>query len=517
MRNLNWTFYIPLRLQRRSKSNVIIRFIFIFAMSSIIASSSFSLSEYLIQKISTKNATANQLNYATSLGITSAEVITFRQSVSGSKKWIDSAISLAAKQPYYNWVLAEHYRKINNKRDQQFWANQALKKGYYLAILNQAEIIDSQGKYHVAKQRIQPLIDAYPEAVSLATRLAIKNGDTTYLEQLLTRLDRNIDNPLLTAISHYQVIENDEYISSEISDTVAPKCESHIQFFASSLEQLSLVENTIKAIQQQPLFKQQFCFKTPRYIPSNMLNCQHDTKQAIQCDESIWQNVNIDPDVKYLAVVAPKGNANVNHGILYLDEFDSQQVIEHELLHLIGFIDEYPLPRRHSACDLKHWRDDQLAVEPIAKNIVVTREHQIAQNEETRKSILKHIPWAHLIKPSTPLLHHTRHGWQFGTPDEFNQEVGLFSANTCNNHSNIAFKPLSSVSKLQYFEESLPYIYSDVQLNNESVFNMPSYHYNVALAHKDKEQRQQAKIWFERAADHEKKLERQELISHGVF
>jgi hypothetical protein len=82
---------------------------------------------------------------------------------------------------------------------------------------------------------------------------------------------------------------------------------------------------------------------------------------------------------RYIAIMLPKGGANVHFGMLYFDAKDSIDVIEHEISHLLGFVDEYPLGKGHSKC-----RTSQQQIS--AQNIAV-----LQNGYQGERSAIRHI------------------------------------------------------------------------------------------------------------------------------
>ena len=79
------------------------------------------------------------------------------------------------------------------------------------------------------------------------------------------------------------------------------------------------------------------------------------------------------------------------------------------------------------------------------------------------------------------MLSRYNQGWQLLTPKEYQNEIGLFPANSCQNQRQIqAFKPLAQRTKLQYFELIFPPTYIDILRLAANKFLMPSYHYNIS-------------------------------------
>jgi hypothetical protein len=264
-----------------------------------------------------------------------------------------------------------------------------------------------------------------------------------------------------------------------------------MQFFATTLGDLSYTSDLIKQIKNTEVGRY-FCFKTPRYMSQQTLACQFSAKHAIRCNEANWEEAIAKVEARYLGVVLPKGGANVHSGILYLDSHDDVNVFKHELLHLLGFIDEYPLPIDHPFCNT-------IAELPSSHNIVVLEGNYLGMKDDIRQQLLKKISWGHLIKPTTPIIQPIASGWKIGTPLAFKDEIGLFKVNTCQNSEYFSFKPLTEPSALTYFELPLPQQYKDFLTVNSRKFIMPSFHYNIAAALEKKGDKVKAQAWINKA------------------
>ena len=138
----------------------------------------------------------------------------------------------------------------------------------------------------------------------------------------------------------------------------------------------------------------------------------------------------------------------------------------HEISHLLGFVDEYPLPTNHQNCL-------QYQKEIFANNIAVLARVYQGSKTVIRQKVLSQLAWGAFIKNSTPILQRVKalsdvdnltkiEQWQLGTPTTYNQEVGLFLSESCDNTQLQAFKPLYKQTKLRYCEKTLPILYSQI-------------------------------------------------------
>lgn len=496
-------------------------------MSLLVTTSSFSLTQYLtaqLQQTVTDQARHNgtyiddvKLSYGLNLGLPIAQAMSLQLSEYGSTHWLHLAQIVARHNAGTAWQLVRYYRNKNQPRDAHYWFSQAKKLGSSDALIEQAINLASVNEYSKAQHLLTQLVPKNEQALIISSKLAVEFNDLALLSAQLPLLTTPQGKQLSQQIERYRVFTNLVPDANTTMEQIQD-CQYPIQFFATSIAQLSAIEHKLKRIADDPFFSEQFCLLTPRFIAQQKLLCNHAKTDRISCDDKLWADVDIDKQVKYIGIVSAAGGANVNHGIVYVDQFDTQQVLEHELLHLIGFIDEYPLHRLNSVCTHTDTR-------AIGKNILLTKQTQFSSEQAARAQLLGLVPWAGQIKATTPLTHSSANSKHviLGTPKEFSDEVGLFIADTCNKQQQVTFKPVAPATQLQYFEEPLPVQYrynqlmSATALKSLTAFNMPSYHYNVGLYYQDKQQQTIADEWFARAASHETSTIRKAIISKGDF
>ncbi|QDP01523.1 hypothetical protein [Thalassotalea sp. PS06] len=166
-------------------------------------------------------------------------------------------------------------------------------------------------------------------------------------------------------------------------------------------------------------------------------------------------------------MITDKGNANVNHGILYLDGADDAAILKHELMHLIGFIDEYPLPANHQVCQVNE-------LTAVAKNIVVDSLPRtfFSSEQQARALVLAKLPWGSLIKNTTPITKIEAGKRVLGTPEAFSDEVGVFASQTCDKQNRMSYKPQQAWGLLRYNSLQLSEVYQRIHALNPGRFAM---------------------------------------------
>lgn len=86
-----------------------------------------------------------------------------------------------------------------------------------------------------------------------------------------------------------------------------------------------------------------FCLLPPLFIDSTALNCSEQTTQRIQCHLPALKQQLQDADFHQVLLLAGKGGASYNNGLLQLPAQSSLALLRHELSHAFGFLDEYAL------------------------------------------------------------------------------------------------------------------------------------------------------------------------------
>lgn len=519
----------------------------IFLLTGL-STSSFFLPDFLTHVIEENKHTVSQLNFALAQDNEAALLYAWQQSTQGSENWQRLAKKLANTKGEVAYVLAGFYmsekqldKNFSSQSEQaMLWYKQAIRLNYVKASIGLAELYFRQGDVLTAqnllnKFQVMALSPNQHNELSLAaiillTKIAISIGNVELVKSLLAKFSSllqadEMGTSLLHAIEKYQVLLAINKTTGAQDNNTAI-CPNSIQMLATSLAHLDQAERLVKHFKKQPL-NDVVCFTPVRYLPLSILSCSSTKKEAILCDESKLDEVADSITTRYIAMMLPEGGANVHFGMLYFDAQDSVDVVEHEISHLLGFVDEYPLVKGHVKC-----RASQQKV--FSQNITVLKNSYEGERTTIREKVLKQVAWAEQIKKSTPILHpshlylsdeslQNNQYWQLGTPAEFEQNFGLFKAETCDNNAvkqqqNFnAYKPLSGRTKLQYDELNFPKEYITLLQANSEQFLMPSFHYNIAFAYYQQNKLKQANHWLEQAARWESDDSRRNNVRQGGF
>lgn len=486
-----------------------------------LSSSSFFLSDHLHAHALANTINQSQLNYALKHKYQFAYQYQYQHLPYGSVNWLSNSQKLAREQGDIAAKLAEFYLAEANVEQAIIWYKKAISLNYLPARLSLASLYFSNEDYQQVKRYLINSEQLTEQATLLLVKSLIAIGELAELPALIPQLRRSEQGRvLLEKLFIYRVISGD-MADSDIRALLAARylllnrkkdtenCVVSLQLFATTVADLAYAEQLITAFTSHQL-QASICLAVPRYIAKIRLKCADKTTQAIRCEESSWRELADDIDSRYIGVILPKGGANVHLGIMYLDRHDTVDVFAHEISHLLGFVDEYPLPPEHEKCS-------QVQDRPFAHNIVVLNKSYQGDRNSLRKQLLAQIPWHKYIKASTPIFQANGDTWLLGTPDDFRYDVGVFPADTCQSNSFSAFKPLKVTTQLRYFEEGFPTQYADFFTHAPFNYLMPSFHYNIAFALFNQHEITLASWWLQQAAKYETDIYRQEKILQGDF
>jgi hypothetical protein len=370
------------------------------------------------------------------------------------------------------YQLAEYFRAHQQIKTAILWYQVAIRQHHEKSRVALANIYFEQHQF----DKIKPLLLSIvrnDNALALLYKLALQQGDLAFIDAYKKRLAQSENTALFRELVKFSVFASNS-TPKLVAENITQKasCLVDVQLFATNLAGLQHAEQLISAFGQHSLANY-ICLATPKYIAANALKCQHRPSDKISCNATIWfEQGGI--KTRYVGVIVDRGGANVDNGIMYIDQQDNLDVFIHELSHFIGFVDEYSLPSQHQKCQ-------RVQQTPFAHNLVVLPDSYQGSRAEVRELILSQVPWRSLIKNSTPILTKHGQGWQVATPKEYQNEIGLFTSASCNKSAEIqAYKPVMQRTKLEYFELHFPQRYLDIINLAPREYLMPSYHFNVS-------------------------------------
>ncbi|MDP4946205.1 hypothetical protein [Alishewanella sp. SMS8] len=188
------------------------------------------------------------------------------------------------------------------------------------------------------------------------------------------------------------------------------------------------------------------CFKPLLRITSTALNCSEVTVARIHCDYQALSDAVLAGDFQQLLVIAGRGVASYNNGIVQLPAQANLALLRHEFLHIAGFLDEYAL----SAISAR----------------AVCRAGRVAPNL--------------LIGNSPELV--ARYQQQYAIDNR--TDLALTPVDTCRAVNMQAYRPIAALNPMRHLEAPLPPFYWQLlqQQLAQSEQLMPVQYYFAFLA-----------------------------------
>ena len=518
-----------------------------------LSSSSFFLSDFLAKQLSENNYRSGQLAYALKHDHIAALTIKEKEAGFGSMNWLTLNQKLGKSQVSSALKLGYWY---HNKSQQQsntalintaiMWFEQAIRLDSQQAVIALAQLYFKQDKFLKAQVTLRQLSETIKinnlaeTRLVLRIKIAVAVGNEALVKQILTsdafkRYGDSQTQSLLADLAKYSVITSTEWLKNNVNSQInlqleaSSTCITSLQLYATNLAHLKHIEELIKTFNEQQVLAQYVCLPTPQYISMKGIDCIAQAEQAISCDEARWQSVAKEVNSRHIGLMLKEGGANVHLGILYFDEEDNADVFSHEVSHLLGFVDEYPLSKKHDKCQ-------GIQSKSFAHNIAVLSKYYEGEREKVRASVLASLAWASEIKVNTPILQAIDNStskqkkWRLGTPIAFKELVGVYLAESCQQASSAqnlsannlassysAFKPLNRHTQLRYFTNEFPEEYLILLRAKPSAYLMPSFHYNIALALHQQGNVVSPKYWLAQAAKWESDVLRTLTILSGGF
>ena len=458
----------------------------IMSLLVLLPSSSFYWQSYFLNKLSQGTFTQKELILAAKINALDVIYSVFQQTKKYQQLWFQSAYILAQSQGEIAVELAEFFNYKQEPEQALIWYQQAVKLHNITGVKALALIQYYQGNYFSAIELLEKYL-SQNDVLVVALELAIAEGDEKRISSWLPKLLNSAHNesfyqelvrfniaPISAEKTAEIAVENKAKLCDISIDSLSVNSSTRlvvnsVALFATSLKDLRHTEYLVTQFAKHPL-AEFFCFSSISYQPKNSLACSYSQDQPISCNESLFPLAMTSTEARFIGIVLPDGGANVHNGTLYLDGKDDENVFAHELAHLLGFIDEYPLKSTHDAC--------QQPNNILSHNVVVLpKTYNASQTSQAnlRADIINKIPWGKFILNSTPIMVYDGVNWVLGTPDEFSHSVGVFPAKTCEKTAQFSFKPLQQRTQLEYFEIEFPKLYQQLYLQQPTRFLMQAF------------------------------------------
>lgn len=385
------------------------------------------------------------------------------------KLWLKNSAEMGHAQSQFEYALLQ----ISND-EKRLWMQKSAEAGYRPALISMAKYTFES---HDNSQAIIWLEKAASFDASSAFKLANLYWKQDKIRESKLYFDKAAEQNFAPARTALQVIEQHQMKPLVSLLDVAPQgpnCAQTIQFVATTL--VSFIQAT--AFQDQfekdkRLADLPLCVLPPIWLQKNSLACSSnfDNEARLGCGLYPLSQLKTPLSFTHMVVFAEQGKANVNNGVMFLDQSDTYSVFVHELAHFAGFVDEYALPESLA---------DYHCSKNLAPNLLLSPPPEAFQIEsETGNS--RYLPlnrannWkaaidAHnqlqVLESNNPVLHH------------------IARSRTCKNTQYESFKPTQQMTFLEYHDvPNIPRVYRTLWrqvLINEA--NYSTINDNLAIA-----------------------------------
>jgi hypothetical protein len=311
---------------------------------------------------------------------------------------------------------------------------QSAEQGYWPAV--QAYLATQQGP---ARQHNTQALLIWLQQLAVTQQLTTTAADPA-AQQQLQRLQAELGAWQLLAVPQQQQLQQPYLQQFQSGSTCALTLQPVLSTFASARNWLGLMQQWQQDAQLSSL---PICFNPPQFIDSRDLACSEQAGVRIHCQASALVPLVLQGQATQLIVVAGQGYASYNNGWLQLPVTADLALFRHELSHLFGFLDEYPLSAAVAA--------DECIPGRITPNLI------FAKNDVA--AYLKH--------------------WRLSAED-----VALTAVATCQQLSRQAYRVVAVDSHLQHYELAMPALYLQLmqqQLQQPELL-MPVQYYFAYLA-----------------------------------
>ena len=227
-------------------------------------------------------------------------------------------------------------------------------------LMDQATV-EPAAAMQLARQR---LADNELSAALQWFRQAAKLGDTQGLNHAI-QLQQRLEGRLATAKWLQQSVDSDLLPASAISRAqratlglwqaapiavansgylAASGCRLTIQPVASQQAGVMRWQQLQDAWAKDPLLSSlPVCFNDLVKVNAPVLSCSEQAASRISCNYTALTEQVLAGNFSQLLVIAGQGLASYNNGIIQLPDTATLALLQHEFMHVLGFIDEYPL------------------------------------------------------------------------------------------------------------------------------------------------------------------------------
>ncbi len=361
------------------------------------------------------------------------------------KLWLKNSAEMGHARSQFEYALLQ-----TSNDEKRHWMQKSAIAGYRPAIIAMAKYTFES---HDNSQAMLWLEKAASFDASSAFKLANLYWQQDKIKESKRYFNKAAKQSFAPARKALQVIEQHQVRPLAALLEVAPQgpnCAQTIQFVATTLVsfiQASAFQDQFekdKRLADLPL-----CVLPPIWLQKDSLACSSNfnNEARLGCGLYPLSQLKTPLSFTHMVVFAEQGKANVNNGVMFLDQSDTYSVFVHELAHFAGFVDEYALPE--SLADYhcsKNLAPNLLLsslpeVQPGSNAIFNSRYLPLERASNWKTAIDAHNQ-LQVLESNNPVLHH------------------IARSRTCKNTQYESFKPTQQMTFLEYHDvPNIPRVY----------------------------------------------------------
>lgn len=378
------------------------------------------------------------------------------------RKWLKSSAEMGHPQSQFEYALLP-----SSASEKMYWMQKSAVAGYRPAIISMAKYtFESQDNSQATQWLEKAAVFDDLSAFKLAN-LYWKQDENEKALALFNQGAANDFGPAKTALNTIQSNTTQTLSSLLELAPVGPNCAQTIQFAATTLVSFIQAKSFHAQFEKDKrLADLPICALPPIWLKKDSVQCSSnfDNEARLGCDLYPLSQLQTALSFTHLVIFAEQGKANVNNGLMFLDQTDTYSVFVHELAHFAGFVDEYALPERLANYHCTRNEAPNLLLKGDTEDM--TQPYIPIQRADNWKRALEAHNQLQLLENDRPVLHH------------------IARSNTCKNTDFKSFKPSNQLTFLEYHDvPNIPKVYRTLwrqALLNKA--NYPAINDNLAIA-----------------------------------
>lgn len=385
------------------------------------------------------------------------------------RRWLKKSSELGHPQSQFEYALLQ--RKFDEKMK---WMTKSAEQGYEPAIISMAKYTFEAKHDDEAMRWLSKAAAFDASSAHKVANLYWKKGEK---EQAKAFFKTAAEQDYAASVTMLKILDKYSPQSLSVLRDVPPEnaeCAQSVQFVANSLVSFAQALSFRAEYEKDArLASLPICLAEPIWLKPNVLDCQanFDGQPRLSCDLYPLSKMKTPLGFTHMVVFAEQGKANVNNGVMYLDQSDTYAVFVHELAHFAGFVDEYALPPELANY---HCNKNQAPNLLLAKQMPVepaNNENQLADPkpqdeagdsepslvEEKQATVLVYEPEQRYTTWTTALDAHNKLQML-----ESNNPIlhRISPSNTCKNTDVKSYKPSHQMTFLEYHDlRNIPRVY----------------------------------------------------------